>query len=217
MKHVSFAILIAIITLLLSCSFGGSTGSQSNAIWPLSVGSEWQGTMTYYDLDGNPISDPSPMTFYISGDTTVNGGTWYFINSYTDQKPTEPQSSYWLLSNKTDGLRQIFLPIFFRDPGPLLPEQLWFKYPTKVGDGYWVGDYDSITVRSVDQVVNAPQGTRRCVVYDYYMESGYRRYFIAPGIGIVRWEQLMSYDFVVGSDPPVTPGWVWELEKLIIK
>lgn len=215
MKQIIVVVAVGLITMQLSCSFGGPTKSEGDVIWPLADGNEWQGTMKYYDLDGNLLNE-APLTFYILGDTMAENSKWYFFGTYTDEPP-KVGVSYWLLSNQSDGLHQIFLPIFDREPEYVPEDQLWFKYPTKVGDGYWVGDYDSITVRSVDYVVNAPQGTRRCILYEYYFPQGHRRYYIAPGVGIIRWEEYVSYDYNFRFNPPETPGWIWELEKLVIK
>jgi hypothetical protein len=215
MKQTLSAFVMLSAALLIACSFGGPTKSEGDVIWPLAVGSEWQGTMKYYDLDGNLVNE-SPLTFFISDDTMVDNSKWYFFGTYGEEPP-KVGTSYWLLRNQADGLHQIFLPIFFREPEFEPDDQLWFKYPTRVGDGYWVSNYDSITVRSVDQIVNAPQGTRRCILYEYYFSQGHRRYYIAPGVGIIRWEEYVSYDYDFRYNPPETPGWIWEIEKLVIK
>jgi len=213
MRQISIVLMTSLMALLLACSFGGPNGSQGDVIWPLSVGSEWQGVATFYDSDGN-ITSQQPLNFLISGDTTIGNETWYFMSTYIDDEPVV--GSYWVVTNRNDGLHQILFPIAFREPDVEPEENLWLKYPSKEGDAYLTYNNETIVVQSTNQIVTVPQGLRHCSVYEYLRPDGFARQYAAPGIGLVKIEVQVP-DYVGPPLAKVAPGWTWELTRLVIK
>ena len=105
---------------------------------------------------------------------------------------------------------------------------LLFKYPTKAGDRVDVsykddGSHDETITIDTEMNVKVPYGRFKCVVYDYVQGAfGSRtRFYIAPGVGVVKWEALPSSrsgdnaDATPDGEPEAVSRTVWELIKVV--
>jgi hypothetical protein len=167
------------------CAFlsglGCSTSTEPSSLpplMPLAVGNKWIHTLFSYDTSG-VLQHEWQDSIYISRDTLIDGERWYI-------RPVNRDLGAY--TNRETGL-------WYRLLGPTITmePQLVHKYPARIGDSYpFAGSDVQETVISLSQTVTTPAGSFSCLVYqvlDSTWMASKRLYFMAPGVGPVRYEQ----------------------------
>ncbi len=140
---------------------------------PLEIGNYWKYLLYDFDEEIESVRVDS-----ISTDTIIDGEKWYFL-----------YGTNALLSNKDKGLW---------DMVGFYPEELYMKYPAKVGDTWNISRPGlpieiKAYVVSIDTPVQINNKTYKCHEYEYY-ENGIlkRKHFASPSIGTVKTEIFKS-------------------------
>lgn len=167
--------------VLVACNSGNEPEDSKKQLIPLAKGNSWSYVQTTFDTTGKASTAVYHIEDKVDSDTIISNEKWYHSEGYP--------SSVWI-TNRNNGLWH------FAKSGasPLIKKDtliLVFSYPTKVGDKF--GTYQVI---SLDVDVKVPAGTFSCIHYSYYVPnptnswySGFE-YFITPGLGIVKWQQV---------------------------
>ncbi len=173
MKKFSKLSSILIIGFLLNSCEKNDIVTPHDEIMPLAVGNYWK--YIIYDLEEET---ESVKVDSISTDTIIDGERWYFL-----------YGTNALLSNKNKGLC---------DMVGFYPEELYMKYPAKVGDTWNISRIGfpieiKAYVVSIDTPVEINNEIFKCYEYEYYGNGILKRkHFASPSIGTVKTEIFKS-------------------------
>ncbi|MFH2054972.1 MAG: hypothetical protein ABIJ61_03350 [bacterium] len=165
-----------VIAVALSCSNGTDSDNnddngESKKIVPLAVGNFWVYSNTGFDFVGAfEYTD----TLQITGDTVVNGETWYKAT----YKSASDEGNNFLLTNRSDGLWQWQL----YTGGS---QELIAKFPAILTDAWAVAAGGSKTIVNLDTLVQSGPGFFRCIHYSYEYQAVASHEYYCPNVGLV--------------------------------
>ncbi|MEW5925394.1 MAG: hypothetical protein AB1746_15545 [Candidatus Zixiibacteriota bacterium] len=190
--------------ILGGCSSDSGTNSKDTVIMPLKIGNTWTGKL-WTLVEGSQNYYERPGIYRISNDTSYDNATWYVMDRIIDGDTT---SDYFIFRNETNGLNALY-----EIDSQNFMKALWAKHPASVGDEYLSGlnNIETVTVTTVDTVVNVAYGDFICTVYrhEYESTSGPKQeiYYLGPNIGLVKIEF-----FQTDIDNHLYMNQMWELE-----
>lgn len=170
MRPVIISLLLSITVIIVSsCKKSNPVGSSAEQqFWPLKTGNLWSYHAVGYDSTG-AISGSGDQTVSVTFDTVVNGERWYHISV--------AGAAFYV--NRSDGFWEMW------NTPSSSTEQLIYKYPASVGDGWSAGVF-RISVQSTDTSIIVRSGTHSCYAYRWASDSGLARVdFCSPGVGLV--------------------------------
>ena len=181
--------MVVTVTLVTLIGCGGGHSSveptDKDVIVPLEVGNQWVYRATPFPGAAARPGD----TITVIGEDSIGGTSWHAVRlSDVSSFTGVPTIIHW--SNRADGL----WARVESEPGRLLYESLFAKFPAKVGDRYeipWIGVGITVvvTVESVGDTICVPAGTFEVNAYSFSVNpdryGGERDYF-SPGIGLVK-------------------------------
>lgn len=145
-------------------------------IMPLAVGNEWEYQLYMYDSLANKLIKLNTVTYTITGDSTIDGETWYRIDGMG------PHSTWGV--NRDDG---------FWILGPTGEPMLLAKFPGQNGDEFTriTGRMTIINrIEAAGLPMTVPAGSYQC--YKYAQEFGSQDRitysYYAPGAGLIKME-----------------------------
>ncbi len=201
----------------------------SQAIQPRNAAATWVYSSVYY-LDGTQHSNGATLEEVIEV-KEVEGVTCYLVKLTMDWRSIMDRLSGVQLSTEDyDYCWEYFDEngSYNYSPEPEAPHQLHdlsgfeltLPYPVETGHSYIAEEVD-YTVVDTEAAVKVPAGEFKCTVYQMLFEdtdspedSTRERYYMAPGVGLVRWEmdnkqsgswQLDSRDDLVKFDLKLEP------------
>jgi len=117
---------------------------ETGVIMPLKVGNQWNYKAFVIDSNGQQMAGQQiSIPIKVLRDTTINGSTWYILNSFFDKEKLE------LLQYKQDG-------VWFGYNGV---EGILFRYPAQANSSYAAPDGGIMQLISTNASVTVPVGT----------------------------------------------------------
>lgn len=138
----------------------------------LKVGYKWTYKETRYNEDGTVDGTPVIYTETITGDTVINGSTWYI------------HSGGGFVQYRSDGFWTLFMG----------SQSIRYKFPATVDETYSVttipGKIQTMKVLSTATSITAVPGTYSCYHYkDIADAEKPEEYFFEPNTGVIRSEE----------------------------
>jgi hypothetical protein len=187
-------------------------------ILPRAEGARWVFSTTFFE-DGQAESggitiEEVVMSLEIGGVTCFQVKSTYDWRSFMDRLlgvslDAEDVWYYWEYVDAS-GSHDHSVDSAEAAPKSLDDFELTLPYPVEVGHQYQI-DTSEYEVIDVERVVESPAGTFKCVVYqilwDECNEPTRERLYLAPGVGVVRWEM----------DEKTESGWVLSMRDELLR
>lgn len=182
MKLSCFFLIISLTMLNYSCDENSTEGNFSDNLIPFKLNNSWEYVHFLYDSSGNVISLDTAITQIVK-DTVISGIRFYKYGINSIDHYTTKEDGVWLY--------------FFHFVDSTEEHSLYFKYPCKNGDTYsfTLGrPHALVSIISTNQSVEVEAGIFTCILYRFDLEGldSYINIFIAPGIGIVKYENYQK-------------------------
>lgn len=198
MKHLALSTLALTITFAVGLSLvhaedeAKTRGEKGDILTPLAIGNTW----IYKEIEEDLL-----VTDRIEGMVLFDARRWYLLRTSSKlvgQPNAEPEPIYEYWLTHLDGVEADGSVEVDEETEELKISYInrYFRYPAKLGEVYQPNDEDdtwSIKITALNEVVKTPAGEFKCIVYrelftddEVYSHTSY----VAPGIGVVRYETV---------------------------
>lgn len=181
MKKLGIFFFIGLVLVSYSCDDSTTNSYFPNRLIPFKLNNSWEYVHFFYDTSGNVISLDTTITQVVK-DTVISGIRFYKYGNYSIDHYTTKEDGIWLYEFHLDSTEE---------------HSLYFKYSCKKGDTYpfILGrPHAVVSILSTNQSVQVEAGTFSCILYRFDLEGldSYLNIYIAPGIGIVKYENFQA-------------------------
>ena len=186
--------IVAVVAaqLFLSLPLVHAQASKSEGLFPFAIGTEWTYESTTREKNGR-VLERKVDTSKVIGVHLFGDERWYSIDEF--------DTAIWS-RNTSKGEEEAEITID-EETGLLKKETsfLFFKYPANKGDQWKTQDMSdeipeqSMRLKDVGVKLEVPAGTFECYLYEL-IEDGevVIKFHVAPGVGIVKFEMLPTYN-----------------------